>query len=321
MTKYVGSDQRLKSSKNNYLLLIIIGNLLLALGVISQFAPNVLENIMSAQDARLLHDYSILIIAAGILLEVISVISKLTQTRQTQSNPVGSQHHRSTVTATHENSVKHQFQDNTKASSSVIEKDAPLFDSLITTDNPSSSKPYIEWTPIKSGGANFKTHQLVTINPHCIEFKASTAMLLFSLFFAGIGALVGVVFLISEQALIPTLIGFFFTAIGIAIYYFAATPRVFDKQLGLYWKGRCKERNRESILRLKNTVPLNAIYGLQIVSEYVRGDKTSYHSYELNLILTDGTRINVIDHGNHQQIEHDAQTLAQFLKVPIIQPT
>jgi hypothetical protein len=77
MTKYIGSDQRLKSSGNSFILFMIVGNLLLALGLISQFAPNLLEQLVSKQDARLLHDYSLVLIVAGLVLEAVSVWSKI----------------------------------------------------------------------------------------------------------------------------------------------------------------------------------------------------------------------------------------------------
>jgi len=52
---------------------------------------------------------------------------------------------------------------------------------------------------------------------------------------------------------------------------------------------------------------------LQLLSEYVSGDKSSYYSYELNLVLDEASRINVVDHENLEQLRGDARTLAQFL--------
>jgi hypothetical protein len=40
-------------------------------------------------------------------------------------------------------------------------------------------------------------------------------------------------------------------------------------------------------------------------------------SYELNLVLKDGRRINVVDHGGADKIRTDAATLADFLGVPV----
>ena len=40
-------------------------------------------------------------------------------------------------------------------------------------------------------------------------------------------------------------------------------------------------------------------------------------NYELNLVLEDGKRINVVDHENQDSLREDAGTLAAFLDKPI----
>lgn len=306
MTKYVGSNQRLDKDSGNSYFFAILGGLIFILGVISQVAPELLEMVMPASDAKLLHDYGIILIVVGMVLELIPIWSKIKQLRA--------------KTTTNTSSLNAQSEPDDMATTVVnydaVNDNAPLFDNI---DSP--SVPHFEWSPIKRGGANFKTHKLVTVSDHCMEFHASTGMLLFSIVFAGIGGTVGAVFLFSAQEIIPALIGFLFVGIGIGIYYFASTPRVFEKQIGYYWKGRCKQRELEKIKQCKDHLPLKEIYGLQIVSEYVRGDKSSYHSYELNLVLNSGQRINVIDHGSRKQIEKDAEQLSRFLNVPIVQRT
>ena len=51
--------------------------------------------------------------------------------------------------------------------------------------------------------------------------------------------------------------------------------------------------------------------------EHVKGGKSDYKSYEMNLVLKDGERILVIDHGDQKQVESDAAMLAVFLNVPV----
>ena len=53
------------------------------------------------------------------------------------------------------------------------------------------------------------------------------------------------------------------------------------------------------------------------VRQACSGDKSRYYSYELNLVLEDGSRLNVIDHGNVEAIRADAQKLAAFLGKPL----
>ena len=49
---------------------------------------------------------------------------------------------------------------------------------------------------------------------------------------------------------------------------------------------------------------------------FISGSKSSYYSYELNLVLHDGSRINVVDQGNLKRLRSDANTLSQFLESP-----
>ena len=68
-------------------------------------------------------------------------------------------------------------------------------------------------------------------------------------------------------------------------------------------------------------VRIEDIYAIQVLAEvcvsHNKNRTTRYNSYELNLVLTGGSRVNVIDHGNREQILEDARTLASFLGVPL----
>ena len=89
------------------------------------------------------------------------------------------------------------------------------------------------------------------------------------------------------------------------------------KKIGAYWKGRKSPREVFNKSELKNFAELDDVHAIQLISEFVRGNKTSYHSYELNLVLQDGKRLNVIDHGNKNVIKENAETLSKFLDKPI----
>ena len=56
---------------------------------------------------------------------------------------------------------------------------------------------------------------------------------------------------------------------------------------------------------------------LQLLSEHVSGNDSSYYSYELNLVLEDGRRLSVVDHGDCEQLREDAQLLSQLLGKPV----
>jgi len=43
----------------------------------------------------------------------------------------------------------------------------------------------------------------------------------------------------------------------------------------------------------------------------------TYISYELNLVLRDGSRLNITDHGHLKSLRPEAVRLAEFLDVPL----
>jgi len=53
------------------------------------------------------------------------------------------------------------------------------------------------------------------------------------------------------------------------------------------------------------------------VREHLSSKNGSYWSFELNLVLRDGRRLNVMDHGDYDALRRDADTLAEFLGRPV----
>lgn len=186
-----------------------------------------------------------------------------------------------------------------------------------------------EWSPLRRGGTSFRTHTLNLLHADRMEFQAATGAKLFCMFFALVGIIMpcgflAAAFLNREFAadmgpvmIAPVLMGLTFLAVGAGLYYYGTAPIVFDKFRGCFWKGRKAPNEVLDISTLKNACKLEDIRALQLISEYVRGNKSAYYSYEMNLVLKDGKRLNVVDHGNQAKLREDAQTLATFLNVPV----
>jgi hypothetical protein len=182
------------------------------------------------------------------------------------------------------------------------------------------------WHPAADGGASFGTHRLRQRAGHRVEFVPTGAWKLFCLVFllAGAGVLVwhlhrydlDQVVLSNQATFVPLIVGVVLSGAGAGMGWVGSAPRVFDRARSMYWRGRGEPVMSGSRGQNGSSTPLSAIHALQLISEYVSG-KTSYTSYELNLVLVDGSRINVVDHGNLQQLRADAQTLARFLDKPI----
>lgn len=174
-----------------------------------------------------------------------------------------------------------------------------------------------EWRPLKGGGANFRTHSLVKVSFNRLEFRASLGAKLFGLIFMGVGMGVMVLFGLNANEWVPVLFGLIFALVGGGILYSSLTPIVFDQSAGYFWKGRKAPRLMVNKADLKNATELDQIHALQLISERCHGSKRSYTSHELNLVLKDGRRLNVVDHGNLEKLREDAGTLAAFLKKPV----
>lgn len=185
----------------------------------------------------------------------------------------------------------------------------------------------VDWNPLKRGGSNFRTHKLKNSNdPIRLAFQATKGALFFSGVFAVAGLIIPIVMIsqnLKDVATFSNPENFFiaafsllFVGAGIGMAYYFNRPIVFDKQIGYFWKGR-KVPQMYSKQNPKNSVRLDKIHAIQLISERVKSDKGSYLSYELNLILRDGSRINVIDHGSAESVRTDAKHLSSFLGKPV----
>lgn len=116
-------------------------------------------------------------------------------------------------------------------------------------------------------------------------------------------------------------VGTLFFLIGSIGFYFNTIPFVFDKNTGTFWKRRSRSRGNgvpdyHHQLRPDST-QFSEIHAVQLIEEFVSGNKSSYHSYELNLVLKSGKRINVVDHGDIKLLRQEIMELSAFLGVPI----
>lgn len=185
----------------------------------------------------------------------------------------------------------------------------------------------IEWSPLKGGGTNFKTHTLVS-EFNRLQYKASNGAILFGSVFSILGAGIPAFMIygniqsgapiLDGTNLFSLVFGIVFLLVGFFILKRFTTPITFDKNLGLYWRGK-KEPAR--YYAGSNTsdkiVKLADVHALQIVAERVKGDNRSYFSFELNLVTKSGRRFNIIDHGDRYAIQKDARLISEFLEVPV----
>ena len=184
------------------------------------------------------------------------------------------------------------------------------------------------WGPVKDGGTNFRTHKLSKTSEWQINFKPTIGAILFASIFLIIGLSVigfSIITNLRGEWYIRAfffLFGLIFASVGGGLIYKYTSPITFDKQSGAFWKGRKSPAQMDNTEKIKECVWISNIHALQIISEYCsssssNGSSRSYRSYELNLVMNDAKRINVIDHGNYAKLRKDAETLADFLGIPL----
>jgi hypothetical protein len=193
-----------------------------------------------------------------------------------------------------------------------------------------------DWTYTTKGmmaGANFRTHKLVEINSARLEFKATIWALLFYLIFlvAPVVGFIAILYKLSSGGfsfymgnilrivLIAVITPFFMLVelVSWGMLYSGTTPIVFDKLSNFFWKGRKTPNEAVNKNPLKEFAKLEDIHALQLVSEYFRGGKGSSYIYELNLVLEDGKRIIVVEHGDEKKLREDTNALSEFLGKPV----
>ena len=165
----------------------------------------------------------------------------------------------------------------------------------------------ISWEPLVGGGTSFCTHRLrekPVASNDLIEFEITLASILFSVAFlaAGLMSLIGAA---SSGSNLSTLAAI--AMMGFGIWY--AYQLVGQKTI--FYRSSC------SFVRKGRTASLENIRAIQLVREYIRGNRNSYYSYELNLVCSSGDRINIVDHGSLRAIREDAEILANYLSLPV----
>jgi hypothetical protein len=182
------------------------------------------------------------------------------------------------------------------------------------------------WTPARGGPSPDK---LIQVSALRLEFRASLrAKLALILFFilGGLGMMAigfsaykvssgGLSF--DENLVMPILIGLIFSFAGSYMLYCSTAPVVFDKRNGLFWKGRKAPDEVRDQKSIKCCVKLEDIHALQLISWFDTGSKRSRYRYELNLVLKDGKRINLVLDDKKNKVRDDASAISDFLEKPV----
>jgi hypothetical protein len=181
----------------------------------------------------------------------------------------------------------------------------------------------VNWQPATSWASNFQSHQLARTGSNKLEFIPTTVTKILFAFLVCLPAIAFRMFSYGwfigvapfKTVILGLVAGLVFAFAGRSIYNIAFTPRVFDLNQQFYYA--VEKSLLGNITETKKA--LSDVIALQLLTkEVVDSESNNYNSYELNLVLKDGSRQNVICHGNFKNLKKDSDTLSMYLNVPVL---
>ncbi len=184
------------------------------------------------------------------------------------------------------------------------------------------------WLPEVTYGGSLRTHELKECGVGRMEFRATNSlkMAFITLILLGIGEAIYIFAinyisgtLVSGKVAAVLAISVVFVVVGAYLLIKRTSPIVFDLNLGFFWKGKIQIDKASDGYKVESFTMLKDVHALQLIPVLNprSGDFSAYYSYELNLVLNDGKRISVVNHGDRDKLVSDAVQLATFIKKPV----
>jgi len=177
------------------------------------------------------------------------------------------------------------------------------------------------WVPLVNGGTTLGSHRLRRASLNRLQFVTTGRARLWFASVAGFGCfIIGLPWILSAVgepvpwAAIPLCFLFGLCWVGLALYLWSRFGVFYnlDRRLGVSWKGNGPPPDGEP-KGSEGVVLLERVRALQILRECIENEGYALYSYELNMVLDDASRVNVVDHGDIGRIRREAVTLAEFL--------
>lgn len=189
---------------------------------------------------------------------------------------------------------------------------------------------------VNPGGRAWKTHHLLALNKNVLWFIPSVFVWFIGLIPLFVDAILFFFLVLLSQEIYLTqdwaLLGpfLFLLLLFVLLFmfgakYFMLHPiAIFNKRKGLFKKRKENFDDFERInlihilMKEKVSAELGEVMAIQLLKEKVGKKKDlEFISYEINLVLNDGHRINVVNHGNEKAVIKQAKRLATFLGVEL----
>jgi hypothetical protein len=181
---------------------------------------------------------------------------------------------------------------------------------------------YPAQTPLINWGSNMRTHRLKKVEPERWEFCPTPQAWLAGGFFVMAGMMMMILGVSAMAGLEPVdgggllfFFGLFAAGGGLGLLWHFNQKIIFDRASGYYWRIQMPMPPWQA-QGVEEKFALEDIEALQLLRKFVVQGR--YYSYELNLVLTDGRRINVQDQWRKRQLTREAEALASFLARPLL---
>ena len=222
----------------------------------------------------------------------------------------------------------------------IVKKIDSAIPSLFPVDPARFSDPVAlqtGWKRIRSFNANRASSSLVEINPELLMYKPSVAGIIFGSLFILVGGVVLFFYILIEQGnsniifptasaglenpIILTLVALVFSAFGIVMIFSSTSPVAFDKQAGIFYKGR-RQRRFQDAEHSKNALRFSDIHAIQLLtylksSSNNKGPTRFYLVYEMNLVQHNGERTHVNTYSKPDRARSDAAKIGSFVHAPV----
>lgn len=176
----------------------------------------------------------------------------------------------------------------------------------------------IEWTPVTPGGSSFKSHKLVETDEQILQLIGSRMAYAMGLTFILPAVFVVMIAVYMGSIGLGLMIGLVFALFAVLMIDKYTIPNIFDKRVGLYWKGRLSIRDRLFTGKKIVSINLKDIKAIQVLKEEVQTEEAPYTCYEINLVLINNERHNVVQYGDEFPTISDAKRIADFLDIPVL---
>jgi len=187
------------------------------------------------------------------------------------------------------------------------------------------------WTPLVSGGISIKTRRLVKVGNDRIVLKTTARLYILFMLFIAVGCFTMFLAFYGEgngNPILVFLIGLVLFMIGIYLLLRQTKKITLDNHLKAMWQGKENPAKMINPSGIDGYVSLNKLHAVQILKELVENDTSDdesgfstknndYFSYEINLIMNDGKRINIVDNAHKQSINTQAYAIADLFKIPV----